>query len=119
MLLHLYPFLLSLLNNKDNMFTLFSSDKPDKKFMIKTTPLEKGLKNIYFGAQGYSDYTINKDDMKKKAYIARHKVRENWSKSGILTSGFWSRWLLWNKKTLNESIKDTEKKFNIKIVSKI
>jgi hypothetical protein len=74
-------------------------------------------KNIKFGAYGYSDYTIHKDKERKKRYIARHsKMGEDWNKSGLLTRGFWARWLLWNKPDLMESIKDTEERFNINII---
>lgn len=36
-----------------------------------------------------------------------------------LKSGFWSWWILWNNESLDESIKDTEKKFNITIKNNI
>jgi hypothetical protein len=77
--------------------------------------LEDGSKtyNIAFGAQGYNDFTKTKDETAKSSYIARHKVREDWSKSGILTSGFWARWVLWNKPTIEESVKYTVKKFHL------
>jgi hypothetical protein len=95
---------------------LSRSEKPDKKFKVKVG-LKKAtpLKTIHFGAKGMSDYTINKDPNRKKLYIKRHKARENWSKSGIQTAGFWSRWLLWNKPTLDESIRDIEKRFRLSI----
>lgn len=89
---------------------LRKSNRKDKKFMVKVDN-----KTINFGQKGYTDYTINKDDNKKKNYLARHKKREDWTKKGINTAGFWSRWILWNKKTLMESIKDTNNRFNIKI----
>ncbi len=89
---------------------LSRSEKPDKKFKVVV-----GLKTIHFGSKGMSDYTINKDPNRKRLYIKRHKARENWSKSGILTAGFWSRWLLWNKPTLDESIRDIEKRFRVNI----
>lgn len=91
-------------------FYLAPSDIESKKFMVYTP---KGW--IDFGAKGYSDYTIHKDDDRKKRYIKRHQKRENWNKSGINTAGFWSRWLLWNKPTLEESIKDVEDRFGIRI----
>lgn len=75
-------------------------------------------KKVYFGADGYNDYIIyNKEfgkefaDEKKKAYIARHKTNENWTKSGIDTAGFWSRWLLWEKPTIKDSYADIKKRF--------
>ncbi len=42
---------------------------------------------MYFGASGYSDFTIHKDEQRKQRYIKRHN-NENWSKSGIDTAGF-------------------------------
>jgi hypothetical protein len=72
-------------------------------------------KTIHFGAKGFSDFTLTGDETKKKAYIARHKVNENWTKSGLRTAGFLSRWILWNKPTILASIKDVEDGFNIKI----
>ena len=68
-------------------------------------------RKIYFGAKGYSDYTIHKDPARKQRYIDRHKDRENWTKSGINTAGFWSRWLLWNKPTIETSYNDIKKRF--------
>ena len=49
----------------------------------------------------------------KKRYINRHKNNEDWTKSGIDTAGFWSRWLLWNKKTIQDSYKDIKNNFKI------
>ena len=88
------------------------SDKPDKKYMVKVDN-----KTIHFGSRGMSDFTKNKDPERKNRYIARHKKRENWSKSGIKSAGFWSKHILWNKPTIRESIKNTENRFNIKIKS--
>jgi hypothetical protein len=68
-------------------------------------------KIISFGAKGYSDYTINKDDNKKENYIKRHKVNEDFTKKGIETPGFLSRFILWNKPTIKESIKDLNSKY--------
>ena len=72
-------------------------------------------KTIHFGQKGASDFTINKNPNRKANYIARHKKREDWTKSGIKTAGFWSKHLLWNLPTLQSSIKDTENKFNVDI----
>ena len=89
-----------------------NSDKPNKKYMAI---FEDG-REVHFGARGYTDYILSGgDDERKKRYLARHKKNEDWSKSGIHTAGWWSRWLLWNKPTLEKSIKDIEKRFNIKI----
>ena len=92
---------------------LRKSTNRNKKFMVN---FDNSHKTVHFGAAGYSDFTIHKDIDRKKRYIERHRLTENWTKSGITTAGFWSLWLLWNKPTLLESIKYTEKKFKIKII---
>lgn len=85
--------------------------KGPKKFRVI---LENGRK-VEFGAKGYSDFTLHKDPKRMQRYLIRHKKRENWSKKGINTAGFWSRWLLWSKPSLNGAIKLIENKFNVKI----
>jgi hypothetical protein len=54
---------------------------------------------------------IIKDDKKKDAYIARHKVNENWNDPK--SAGALSRYILWNKTTLSASIADFKKRFNL------
>lgn len=66
---------------------------------------------ISFGAAGYSDFTIHKDEERKKRYLLRHSMRENWKDP--LTPGALSRWILWNKSLLQESIDDFKKRFNL------
>jgi hypothetical protein len=80
----------------------------------------KRLKVIKIGAAGMGDYTIftreqgkKIADEHKKRYIDRHSAREDWTESGIGTAGFWSRWLLWNKPTLKDSIEYVLKTFDL------
>ena len=87
----------------------YKSDKPGKKYFIIT----ESNKKVYFGASGYSDFPTHKDEARKQRYINRHKNNENWTKSGIDTAGFWSRWLLWHKPTIKESYLDIKKRFNL------
>ena len=77
------------------------------------------MTSIKFGASGYGDFTLGATDAQKKSYIERHKHNEDWTRTGYLKAGFWSRWLLWNKRTVQESIKDIHKRFDdIKIFYK-
>lgn len=73
-------------------------------------------KRVHFGAKGYEDYTIHGDNKRKENYIKRHQKREDWTIRGLNTAGFWSLWLLWNKKTIWASIDDIEDHFDIDIV---
>jgi len=86
---------------------------PDKLKKFKVT-LPDG-RSVKFGARGYSDYTIHGDEERMKRYLTRHRSREDWTKGGIDTAGFWSRWLLWSKPSLPQAKKYMEKKFGIKI----
>lgn len=100
---------------------LGKSDQPDKKYVVVV-----GSRHIHFGARGMYDFTLKQHqltdkrvahDVNRKAlYLRRHKHRENWGKSGIATRGFWSRWLLWNKPTKAESVRDIEQRFHITIL---
>lgn len=77
----------------------------DKKFSVK------------FGAYGMNDYTIytkNNDpdkDKYKRQYLNRHRKNEDWK--DIQTAGAWSRWVLWNKGNVDDSLLDMIKKFKI------
>ena len=87
----------------------YKSDKPNKKYYIITNDNKK----VYFGASGYSDFTIHKDEARKQRYLNRHRNNENWTKSGINTAGWWSRWVLWHLPTISASYQDIKKRFNI------
>lgn len=93
-------------------FHLFRSPRADKKYAVVAPD---STIRIDFGAKGYSDYTKHKDPERKQQYLYRH-AREDHSPGGIYTAGFWARWLLWNKSTITESIKDIEKNFRINII---
>ena len=86
----------------------YKSDKPNKKYYVITN----NNKKVYFGQAGASDFTIHKDEARKQRYIKRHN-NENWTKSGIDTPGFWSRWLLWHLPTIKDSYNDIKRRFNI------
>jgi hypothetical protein len=85
----------------------YKSDKPNKKYFIITNENNK----VYFGASGFLHFSLHKDEKRKERYIKRHQKNEDWTKSGIDTPGFWSRWYLWNMPTLNASYEDIKKRF--------
>ena len=86
------------------------STKKGKKYMALFTD-KKTNKTIHFGADGFSDFTIHRDNQRKERYLKRHKKRENWNNP--MTAGSLSRYILWNKPTLTESIKDYKKRFSL------
>ena len=82
------------------------SDKPNKKFEARIDD----RKSIHFGSKGMSDFTIHKDPERKERYLQRHKgMGEDWSNP--LTAGFYATNILWNKPTITESIRDTNRRF--------
>ena len=75
-----------------------------------------GKKTVSFGQANASDFTKHKDEERKKRYIDRHRKNEDWN--DYKTAGFFSRWITWNKPTIEASVRDTNKKFpnlNIKM----
>ena len=72
---------------------------------------KKKIKTTHFGSKGMSDYTKHKNISRKKRYLSRHRNREKWN--NYMSAGALSRWILWNKPTFRESVKDYKRKFNL------
>lgn len=93
------------------LLKLIPSPNPKKKWRVLIEHDGKE-KTVDFGAKGMSDYTIHKDPKRRELYIKRHSgMGEDWTDP--LTSGFWSRWALWEKPTIQESLKFIKKRFNL------
>lgn len=86
------------------------STKPDKKF-VATFEINGKEKKTHFGSKGMSDFTKHKDEDRKQRYIQRHA--KDLQTKDPSRAGYLSRYILWNKPTLRESIKDYKKKFNL------
>lgn len=69
---------------------LAHSTRKDKKLMIE---LKDGRK-IHFGQRGSQTYVEGASDAKREAYIARHRIREDWS---TINPGSASRFILWGE----------------------
>ena len=96
-----------------------SAKKYDAIFMV-----DGKEKKVSFGASNYRDYTMINDknskfylpkildrNVVKASYIRRHEKNENWNNP--LTAGALSRFILWNRKTLNASIRDFKRRFKV------
>ena len=96
-------------------YYLYPSNLKTKKYTVKFINEQTGrINTIHFGAAGMSDYTLHKDDKRKALYIKRHA---NDYINDLNYPGSWSMHLLWNKKSIEESIKDMEKRFKITIIN--
>lgn len=86
------------------------SSKATKKYDAVFN-IDNKSKTVSFGAKGYSDFTIHKDEVRKQRYLTRHRATEDWSNP--ITPGSLSRYVLWNKTSLRESIADYKWRFNL------
>ncbi len=92
--------------------TITDSTNPKKKLMaIFLDDDGKKIKTTHFGQAGADDYTITKDKEQRTRYRNRHK--KDLDTNDYKKAGYLSWFLLWNKPTLTESIKDYKKKFNL------
>lgn len=99
--------------------TVILKKSPNPKKKYRAIFVENG-KHVDFGARGYSDYTIHKDYSRMKRYLVRHsRMGENWSLSGKHTAGWWSRWLLWNKPTLQAAIASVARRLRTRIQKQV
>jgi len=104
------------------------SNMKSKKYMVTIYNKDQMPVQVNFGARGYNDFTTLPDEKRRLAYIARHGKRaiktkyhtrlierqEDWHNP--FTAGFWARWLLWEKPTIEEAKKNITKMFGIQFI---
>lgn len=89
---------------------IIPSTKSAKKLMAVFINLKTDkTKTVHFGSAGMNDFTVTRDTDAKARYLARHKPRENWDNP--VSAGALSRWILWNKPTITQSLKDYKNRF--------
>jgi len=90
------------------------STKADKKLMA-VFDVDGKEKTIHFGSSANKDFTIYsktdkaKAEQMRNAYIARHRVNENWNDP--LTAGSLARFVLWEAPTVSGGIRAYKKRF--------
>lgn len=65
----------------------------------------------HFGASGYSDFTKNKDEDRKKRYIARHSANETFTDPKAAST--LARYILWEEPTVEKAISKYRKRFSV------
>ena len=89
-------------------FQLFKSDAANKKYKVIIYKDGSKVKTLNFGDNRYKDFIeynkIDKDlaNQRKRLYLIRHQNEDFYN---FLTASFWSINILWNKATLESSIK--------------
>ena len=91
------------------LISIDKSDRKGKKYVAVFIHGDKTLR-IHFGAEGMEDYTIHKDPERKRRYLARTAKQDVSYPASPATL---SRFLLWNKPTLTESVEDFKKRFGV------
>jgi hypothetical protein len=66
----------------------------------------KDRKTIQFGSKTSTTFAEGASVEKQQAYLARHKVNENWNS---VNPGALSRWILWSSKSIAGGIKNFKK----------
>jgi hypothetical protein len=99
------------MNKPVKLISISNSEKPDKKLKAIFLMNNGNNKTIHFGSKNSKTYLDHKDETIKSNYEKRHIVREDWNNP--ITAGSLSKHILWNKKTLTESINDYKKKFGL------
>ena len=79
------------------------STRPQKRLMAKFEG-----RTVHFGQRGAKTFVDHKDEEVKRAWIARHRVRENWRDYD--TAGSLSRHVLWSKTSISAAVKDLNSK---------
>lgn len=76
-------------------------------------------KKIYFGMENSrGTFFDGAPELKKLNYIKRHsKMNEDWTQSGIMTPGWLSRFVLWEKPGNKQTLEFLKTKTNIPIIS--
>ena len=84
----------------------------DKKKYIAFFKKDDG-KEIHtkFGASGYTDFLMSGDVKRRDAYKLRHA--KDLDTGDVTRPGFLSYWISWNKPTLQASIADYKRRFNL------
>jgi len=90
------------------LVSISKSERPEKR--LKAI-FEDPKRTIHFGLKGGTTFIDHQDDAKRKAYIARHKVREDWSNP--TSPGALSRYILWERPTLQSAIGAFKRRFNL------
>lgn len=103
--------------NPEKKLVAIFYDDDEKVKVIAPAMLGRSLdcvkvKTTHFGSKGMSDYTQHKDPIRKERYMDRHRRNENWN--DYMTAGSLSRWILWNKTSLQASIRDYKSRFHLK-----
>ena len=88
---------------------LIDSGRAGKRYAVRI-----GTKTIHFGSE-HDSFPFHKDPARRERYLQRHRAREDWTRSGVETPGFYARWVLWEKPTIAASLREIQRRFGLRI----
>lgn len=88
-----------------------------KKLMAIFYDGDTKIETIHFGQYGSRTYLDHKSDNLKDNYLKRHRPNENWE--DYMSAGSLARYILWNKPTIKESVKDYASRFGLDYVLEV
>ena len=98
--------------NRMKLISITSAKDGIHKYVALVIDNNEREHHIKFGLKDASDYLHHKDEERRDRYINRHRKREDWTSSGRLTAGFWSKHLLWGDNTsLEKNIAEVRNKY--------
>jgi hypothetical protein len=92
------------------LLSITPSTKADKKLMA-IFDNDGRRKTVHFGQKNADDFLLTKNVEQKNRYQTRH--RKDLDTKDPSRAGYLSWYILWNKPTLTESIRDYRQRFNL------
>ena len=93
---------------KMKLLTIKNTPTGDPKKKVAVFMDNGREKSIKFGSKGSETYSEGASKEKQQAYLARHRVNENWN---TINAGSLSRYILWSAPTISVGIKNFKNKF--------
>jgi hypothetical protein len=93
------------------LLEIHKSSKGSYKYDAEFDSPRRGHFSVSFGRHPYEDFTMHHDDKRRAAYLKRHAPREHFDDP--TTAGALSRWLLWEKPTLEEAETEFRARFGL------
>ena len=93
---------------------LLKSPLKDKKWRAVFTQKNKEILDYTdFGHSSYGDYTTHGDEERKRRFLTRFRGLIEKYKDEPTAPTTLSKWVLWNKKTVEESFKDYKRHYGL------
>jgi hypothetical protein len=94
------------------LLDILMSPRKNKKLMA-IFDINGLIRKVHFGSKFSKTFLDHNDNLKKSYYIKRHKALGTEDINNPITPASLSLFILWNKPTFEESLKDYKRRFNV------